>query len=156
ILDDRAAAGAGADADFAAPAERVCTGLDRAGFQLCPGEAMATNPPWRRTWSDWEQTVRGWVGATDAASEVHSRVFFDLRAVDGEAALAERVRRETVVRSQGSPRFQARLARIACDWQPPLGFLRGLVVARRGEYRNTLDLKAGGVAPVVQIARLYA
>ncbi|UVE95690.1 DUF294 nucleotidyltransferase-like domain-containing protein [Dietzia sp. B32] len=156
ILDDRAAAGAGADAYFAALAERVCTGLDRAGFPLCPGEVMATNPRWRRTCSDWEQTVRDWVGAPEAESVLHSQVFFDLRPVHGETALAERVRRETVVRSQGSPRFQAHLARIACDWQPPLGFLRGLVVARRGEYRNTLDLKAGGVAPVVQIARLYA
>lgn len=156
ILDDGAGGVPGSDEYFAELADRVCTGLDRAGFPLCPGGVMATNPRWRRTCAEWEGTVRDWVGAPEADAVLHSQVFFDLRPVHGESGLAARVQREMLVRSKGSPRFQAHLARIACEWQPPLGFLRGLVVARRGEYRNTLDLKAGGIAPVVQIARLYA
>lgn len=87
---------------------------------------------------------------------LHSQVFFDMRAVHGDETLAARVRIQMREQPRTSPRFLAHLARIACDWNPPLGFFRGLVVARRGEYRNTLDVKAGGLAPVVQIARLYA
>ena len=156
ILDDAADAVPDADDYFAALADRVCSGLDRAGFPFCPGEVMARNPQWRRTCSAWEQQVRDWVGAPEADAVLNSQVFFDIRAVHGETALVDRVHREMLERSRGSQRFLAHLARIACDWQPPLGFLRGLVVARRGEYRNTLDLKAGGIAPVVQIARLHA
>ncbi|WP_314034171.1 DUF294 nucleotidyltransferase-like domain-containing protein [Dietzia sp. CH92] len=156
VLADAADTVPGAHDYFAALAERVCDGLERAGFARCPGGVMATNPQWRRTASDWERRVRDWVGAPDPDAVLRSQVFFDIRAVHGADELLDRVRREMLSRARGSARFLAHLARIACDWQPPLGFFRGLVVARRGEYRNTLDIKAGGIAPVVQIARLHA
>ena len=156
ILDDSADTTPDVDAYFAALAERVCDGLDRAGFPLCPGDVMSSNPQWRRTRSAWRRQVGDWVRAPEADAMLHTQVFFDIRAVHGEASLCESVQREILELSRGNPRFQAHLARLACEWNPPLGFFRGLVVARRGEYRNTLEIKAGGLAPVVQIARLYA
>lgn len=156
VLADSAASVPGADAYFAELADRVCHGLDRAGFPLCPGEVMASNPAWRRTTSAWIRQVADWVGAPEPDAMLHAQVFFDIRAVHGDPTLLSPIRRDMVERAQGSPRFLAHLARIACEWQPPLGFFRGLVVARRGEYRNTLEIKAGGIAPVVQIARLHA
>ena len=156
VLADAAEHTPGADRYFALLAERVCAGLADAGFPLCPGGVMASNPDWRRTCSDWERRVGDWVRDPDPDAVLHAQVFFDIRAVHGDTALVNRVRRQTLVRSQGSPRFLAHLARIACEWRPPLGFFRGLVVARRGDYRNTLDLKAGGLAPIVQIARIHA
>ena len=104
-----------------------------AGWSLSNSSACAqqTSPTrWRRTCAEWEGTVRDWVGAPEADAVLHSQVFFDLRPVHGESGLAVRVQREMLLRAKGSPRFQAHLARIACEWQPPLGFLRGLVVAR--------------------------
>ena len=156
VLADDAATVPGGDEYFAALAERVCGGLDRAGFPLCPGEVMASNPAWRHTTSGWMRRVADWVGAPEPEPMVHAQVFFDLRAVHGDRALLEPIRRDMLARARANARFQAHLARIACEWQPPLGFFRGLVVARRGEYRNTLEIKAGGIAPVVQIARLHA
>ena len=156
VLADEEGRAPGADAYFSALADRVCRGLDRAGFPLCPGEVMASNPAWRRTTSEWITRVGDWIGAPEADAMLHAQVFFDLRAVHGDAELLAPIRREMLERARGSARFQAHLARIACEWQPPLGFFRGLVVARRGEYRNTLEIKAGGIAPVVQIARLHA
>lgn len=156
VLADDAASAPDADTYFAALGERVCHGLERAGFPLCPGEVMASNPAWRRTTSEWIHQVADWVGAPEADAMLHAQVFFDIRAVHGDPALLAPIRRDMVGRAQGNARFLAHLARIACEWQPPLGFFRGLVVARRGEYRNTLEIKAGGIAPVVQIARLHA
>lgn len=156
ILDDSAAQFPGADEYFAALAERVCAGLDGAGFPLCPGGVMASNSQWRRTCSAWRRQVGDWVHVPEADAVLHSQVFFDSRAVHGEIGLFLRVRDLMSERARVSGRFRAHLARIACDWNPPLGFFRGLVVERRGDYRNTLDIKAGGLAPVVQIARLYA
>ena len=117
---------------------------------------MASNPAWRHTTSGWMRRVADWVGAPEPEPMVHAQVFFDIRAVHGDRALLEPIRRDMLARARANARFQAHLARIACEWQPPLGFFRGLVVARRGEYRNTLEIKAGGIAPVVQIARLHA
>ncbi|EYT63295.1 histidine kinase [Dietzia sp. UCD-THP] len=156
ILADAAETTPDADRYFAELAGQVCAGLDRSGFPLCPGDVMASTPAWRRTCASWERQVGDWVRAPGADAVLNTQVFLDIRPVHGDTSLFMRVRDEMLARAEGSLRFQAHLARIACEWRPPLGFFRGLVVERRGEYRNTLDLKAGGIAPVVQIARVYA
>jgi len=135
---------------------RVRDGLADGGLLVCPGEMMASTPRWRMTVDEWSRRVGEWVREPAAENVLDAQVFFDLRAVAGDAGLADRVREAMLAAASSSPRFQAYLARSAADWRPPLGFLCGLVVARRGEYRNTLDVKAGGLAPVVQIARLHA
>jgi CBS domain-containing protein len=48
------------------------------------------------------------------------------------------------------------LARFALSYRPPTGFLRGLVVEHSGERRGQLDLKHGGVVPIVDLARWAA
>jgi len=45
------------------------------------------------------------------------------------------------------------LARFALSHRPPTGFLRGLVVEHDGEHRERLDIKHGGLLPVVDLAR---
>ena len=45
------------------------------------------------------------------------------------------------------------LARFALSHRPPTGFLRGLVVEHGGEHRGRLDLKHGGMIPIVDLAR---
>ena len=45
------------------------------------------------------------------------------------------------------------LARLALSYRPPTGFLRGLVVEHSGEHRGRLDLKRGGLLPIVDLAR---
>ena len=58
--------------------------------------------------------------------------------------------------AHGSKRLHAHLAALATRREPPIGFFRGFVVERSGEYAATLDVKKGGTAAVVQMARLYA
>jgi CBS domain-containing protein len=45
------------------------------------------------------------------------------------------------------------LLRLAVSIKPPTGFLRDFVIEHSGEHRGTLDIKKGGVLPVVAIAR---
>jgi CBS domain-containing protein len=44
----------------------------------------------------------------------------------------------------------------ALGWRPPVGFIRDFVVQHGGEHRGQLDLKAGGLVPVVALARWIA
>ena len=55
-----------------------------------------------------------------------------------------------------SKRLHAHLAKLAANREPPLGFFRGLVLEKGGSHENTLDIKKGGIATVVQMARLFA
>ncbi len=52
-----------------------------------------------------------------------------------------------------NPALLRLLARFALSYRPPTGFFRGLVVEHSGEHRGRLDLKHGGVIPIVDLAR---
>jgi CBS domain-containing protein len=52
-----------------------------------------------------------------------------------------------------NPALLRMLARFALSYRPPTGFLRGLVVEHSGEHRGRLDLKHGGLIPIVDLAR---
>ena len=48
------------------------------------------------------------------------------------------------------------LARQAVAYDVPLGLFRRFVVAREGEHRDTLDLKAAGAMPLTDVLRVHA
>ena len=54
------------------------------------------------------------------------------------------------------PTLERWMLRLALAAKPPTGFLRNLVVEGSGERRGTLDLKHGGLLPVVDLARYAA
>ncbi|MBV7301095.1 DUF294 nucleotidyltransferase-like domain-containing protein [Corynebacterium sp. TAE3-ERU2] len=141
---------------FATFYERVCTRLAAAGQVLCPGEMMASNPEWRMTVSQWKHTFHTWVSAPEPEAVLHTQVFFDMRGIAGTLALAEEVIESANDQAHGARRMHAHLAALAARRDAPLGFFRGLVVERSGDYANTLNVKKGGTATIVQMARLFA
>ena len=58
--------------------------------------------------------------------------------------------------TQRSTLFIAHLSRNALNLRPPLGFFRDFVLIQDGENKATLDLKHNGIAPIVDLARIYA
>lgn len=145
---------------FGRLAHFICQGLDAAGQASCPGDMMASNPAWRMTQQQWDRAFHGWVTAPEPNALLHAQVFFDFRAVagagEGWREMAAAVRANAAASAHGSRRLHTHLAALATFREPPLGFFRGLVVERSGEYADTLDIKRGGTAAVVQMARLYA
>ena len=137
-------------------ADYVCTGLDSAGQVLCPGDMMAMNPDWRMTVTQWTNTFHTWITAPEPEALLHAQTFFDMRAIHGALELADNVHTTAVNMATHSGRLHAHLATLAARREPPLGFFRGFVVDRSGDYANTLDVKKGGTAAIVQMARLYA
>lgn len=137
-------------------ADYVCTGLDSAGQVLCPGDMMAMNPDWCMTVTQWTNTFHTWITAPEPEALLHAQTFFDMRAIHGALELADNVHTTAVNMATHSGRLHAHLATLAARREPPLGFFRGFVVDRSGDYANTLDVKKGGTAAIVQMARLYA
>ncbi|QPK80057.1 cyclic nucleotide-binding/CBS domain-containing protein [Corynebacterium lizhenjunii] len=141
---------------FAEFGQRVCAGLARAGQELCPGEMMAANSQWRMTQAQWESAFHQWITAPQPDALLSAQVFFDMRTVYGAAELGAQVHAYAVSVAKGSRRLHAHLASLAARREPPLTFFRGLVVERDGQHVNTLDVKKGGTAGIVQMARLFA
>lgn len=152
IVDD---SGDATDSWFARLAETLTGGMERIGFPRCPGDIMATNPRWRQTVAQWRTTFRSWMNEPEPTAVMEAQIFFDMRPIAGDVSLYATLSGDIVALAPRSTRFLAHLAAAAMQRTPPIGFFRGFVLERDGEHRNTLDLKHGGIAAVVQLARLY-
>jgi len=151
---DRADNRAG-DAWFQALAERVCNGLDAAGYVFCPGGVMAKGR-WRMTRTRWQETFSGWMAEPDPKSVMHCSIFFDLRAVHGDMALAESLRRNVLEQAKSSEIFRRFLAAGSLTHRPPIGVFRQFVQETGGDASKGLNLKKRGVIPIVDLARVHA
>lgn len=141
---------------FAQLSTFVCEGLAEAGQVLCPGEMMAMTPEWRMTSSEWVETFRRWIRDPQPEALLNAQIFFDFRVLYGSEELGRLVHTAAVEMGRGATRLHAHLASLAARREPPLTFFRGLVVERDGDYANTLDIKKGGTAGIVQMGRLFA
>ncbi|MBD3783436.1 MAG: cyclic nucleotide-binding/CBS domain-containing protein [Micrococcales bacterium] len=154
IIDD--AVDAAGLAWFEALAERVTDGLVRCGYPRCKGDMMASNPRWRRPLARWRTELTTWLTAPTPEAVLHSSIFFDMRPVHGDESLHARLQRHVLGAAPEARTFLTHLARQAGAHEPPLGFFRGFVLEKAGEHRHTLDIKRGGVLPVVELARVHA
>lgn len=134
----------------------VNDGLDGCGLRYCPGEVMARNPQWCQPVSVWRRYFHDWIDHPTRQAMMLAANFFDLRPVAGEARLCNELRDEVLPRARDNQIFLAHMVEIAVENRPPLGFFRNLVLSRGGEHAHTLDLKHGGLVPIVQLARIYA
>lgn len=134
----------------------VCDGLADCGFIYCPGDIMATNPKWRQPAKMWQSYFDGWVDTPSPKALLNSSVFFDLETICGDASLLDSVRDHLLKKTKNNTLFIAHLSKNALGLRPPLGFFRDFVLKQNGKHKATLDLKHNGIAPIVDLARIYA
>jgi CBS domain-containing protein len=154
VIDDGAS-----DGDLAwylSLAGSVCDGLAACGYAYCPGGIMATSDDCRLRLGQWRQRVRRWAQTPTPEALMRVGIFFDLRAVHGEATLARDLQQEMLAQGARNTIFLAALAASVLGSRPPLGVFRRFVVERDGEHRDRLDIKKRGVLPITEIARLHA
>jgi len=144
------------EAWFESFAHFVCDGLAACGYIYCPGNIMATNLQWRQKKQVWQRYFTGWVTQPEPQALLNSSVFFDLATVYGDSSLLQDVRRNMLVQTQSNTLFLAHLSRNALLQKPPLGFFRDFVLIHDGNNKKGLDLKHNGLAPIINLARIYA
>lgn len=155
ILDDSYKAEIHGDY-FSALARQVCDGLDACGYIHCPGEMMAMTSKWRQPLQQWRHYFRHWVNQPEPMSLMLTSVFFDMRAVYGATHLMDDLRRDMLKGTRGNSLFLAHMVSNAQKLRPPLGLFGGISLIRSGEHAGTIDLKHNGLAPIVDLARIYA
>lgn len=155
VLDDRY------DATVHGPyfeqlANIVNDGLDACGYVYCPGEMMARTDEWRQPQRRWTEYFRRWTEEPEPKALMLTCVFFDLRAVHGQASLLDGLRREVLRRTRDNRIFLAYMVGNALQHRPPLSLFGGISTVRAGELRDAVDLKHSGIVPIVDLARIYA
>ncbi|MCB0170902.1 MAG: cyclic nucleotide-binding/CBS domain-containing protein [Anaerolineae bacterium] len=132
---------------FADLAECVVAQLVQAGFPACPGGYMATH--WCYPLAHWQTLFNDWINKPEPQALLEAAIFFDFRPVHG--TLPMHSLNHIIAQAKYRPIFLAQLAGNALSFTPPLGFFRGI----RDE-DGQVDLKKGGIAPIVAVARIYA
>jgi len=130
--------------------------LDACGFPLCRGDIMAGNPQWCLSLAEWQGKFDDWIRNPLPQALLHSSIFFDFRALWGDAPLAERLRGWLIPRVKDNQRFLRAMAQSALQSRPALGVFRQITVTRGGDASASVDLKAHGTRPFVDAARIYA
>ena len=141
---------------FTALAEYVRDGLLQCGFPPCPANYMAANPQWRQPLKTWEKYFSTWIATPTPDAVLNSVTFFDFRHMAGDALLAEQLRDYLNSQLKDQKVFLGYLANMAIKNTPPIGFFKSFVVEKGGEHKDELNLKVKGIAPLVDIMRLFA
>ncbi len=141
---------------FSALAATVRDNLLRCGFPLCPADYMASNPKWRLPLKAWKKLVSTWVSEPTPDAVMHALIFFDFRPIYGEHALAERLRDHLTAMVKDQKVFLGHMANVTVQNRPPIGFFKTFVVETSGEHKDELNLKVKGIAPIVDIVRIFA
>jgi CBS domain-containing protein len=164
-----------AAADYLARVARaVDEGLRACGLQPDEHGASASNPLFARPLSSWRAAARDLSeDPTREKALILVSVISDSRPLwgcgpgagaggtgaegaghegEGEAGKGVSVA-DTLWQARGHPDLLRLLARFALQFRPPTGFLRDFVVEHSGERRGQLDIKHGGMIPIVDLAR---
>ena len=141
---------------FSRLSDRVCRQLDECGYRLCPGDIMASNPRWRMSLTDWQNDFRRWIEQPEPGALVRLCIFFDLRAIHGDAGLVDALRRDFLARTRASPLFQAHLAAAALHFRPALSWLGRLRFKHNQQGQARINLKKHAITPVVDLARAWS
>ncbi|MEZ5839728.1 MAG: DUF294 nucleotidyltransferase-like domain-containing protein [Hyphomicrobiales bacterium] len=125
--------------------------LNEVGLPYCRGGVMARNAEWRGSLQTWMERIDGWVRRSRPEDLLSVDIFFDLRVVHGDAGLGHKLLTEAYGRGHRAAGFAKLLAEIGDAYRPPVNFLGGF----KTEF-GRLDLKKGGLFPVVSAARVLA
>jgi CBS domain-containing protein len=147
---------AAARAYFGTFAALVRDGLVQCGFEACPANYMASNPEWCQPLSSWKHYFTSWVSEPTPEAVLKSLIFFDFRPLYGDESLSRSLRDHLVQEIPDHATFLGFLANMLVKNRPPIGFFGSVVVERGGEHKDELNLKIKGIAPLVDIARLFA
>jgi CBS domain-containing protein len=133
-------------------AKNVAAGLADCGIPVDSHRASASDLLFVRSLDAWQRAARDWIEhPTREQALILTSVLVDSRPVWGVHSGSPVS--DTFRTSTARPEMLSLLGRFALSHRPPTGFLRGLVVEHDGEHRGRLDLKQGGLLPVVDLAR---
>lgn len=142
---------------FVALADRVTRELDAIGFPFCKGGVMSINPVWRKTLSQWREQTAIWARRGSTTTVRLADIFFDFQPAAGETALAAELRRHVTALMRGNVVFLREIHRDQASFGTALGlFGRLRTVEDDGPFRGQVDLKRGGLLPLVNAVRILA
>ncbi|GAB0057587.1 hypothetical protein SIID45300_01918 [Candidatus Magnetaquicoccaceae bacterium FCR-1] len=140
---------------YEAFAHAFTAAMAQLGYPPCPGNVMMTNPQWCGRVADYERLILSWIRQPSPSNLMQLAIFFDARPMAGRNILFQRARDFMLENLPSDPSFYAHFAKPILTFDTPLGFLNRFIV-EKGNKQGQIDLKRGGVFPIVHGVRSLA
>jgi CBS domain-containing protein len=125
---------------------RVAAGLEAAGFSEFEGRRIGAKP--YMSLDEVRRVVVSWLQVPEPEAILGASMLLDYRKVFGGLDLGDID--SMIASAPEAELFMRNLAKDALRFAPPLSLWRTI------RNQEAVDLKRGGIAPIVQLARLYA
>lgn len=123
------------------------------GYPRCPGNIMVSNPYWSKSVKAFKDELFQWIVHPTPDSFLQFAIFFDAIPVAGDENLLRHVKDHMYRLLSDHHAFYAQFAKATVAFETPLGFFTNFVVEK---HRDELDLKKGGIFPIVHGIRSLA
>lgn len=133
-------------------AREVTGGMRACGLRMDENGVNADAAPFVRSVTSWQHVAQSWMAdPTQEKALILTSVIVDNRPVWGVHTGTPVA--DTFRLASSYPRLLRMLARFALSHRPAARRFRGLVLDQRGSHPGTLDLKYGGLVPILDLAR---
>jgi len=123
------------------------------GYPRCPGNIMVSNPYWAKSVAAFKNELFEWIVRPTSESFLQFAIFFDAMSVAGDDNLLRHVKDHMYRLLSDHRSFYSQFAKATVAFETPLGFFTNFVMEKN---RNELDLKKGGIFPIVHGIRSLA
>jgi CBS domain-containing protein len=116
---------------------------------------MTSNPEWAKSLSAFREDIFRWVHQPSPEGFMALAIFLDARAVAGDESLLLVLKNHLIQLMHGQQTLVRHFARVILTFPTPLGLFNRFLL-EKGSEGGTLDIKKGGIFPVVHGVRTLA
>jgi CBS domain-containing protein len=143
----------------AAQLRDVCTRFTETlityGYPRCPGNMMVSNPQWAKREAAFRADIDNWLTHPSGEGFLNLAALTDAAAVAGDPLLLGRLRRYLFEQIGNAGGFLSHFARPVLQFDTPIGFFHQILLGH-GEHAGEIDVKKGGIFPIVHGVRTLA
>jgi CBS domain-containing protein len=126
------------------------------GYPPCPGDVMVSNPQWAKSLQEYKADVRQWVAQPSGDAFLNLAILCDASAVAGDATMLDDLKAHTFGLIKSEEAYLGHFAKATMSFPTPLNWFNRLAVERDGPHADGIDIKKGGLFPIVHGVRSLA
>lgn len=121
------------------------------GFPKCEGNIMVSNPYWCKHKIEFEKELDRWLESPNFDDFMNLAIFFDAICVAGDKNLLKDIKDSLFSKNKNKDVFLANFSKMTLAFETPINIFSSLKT-----HKNLLDLKKGGIFPIVHGVRSLA
>jgi CBS domain-containing protein len=134
---------------------RFTEALVTLGYPRCPGEIMVSNPFWAKPLAAYKESLFQWIHHPDEQARMNLAIFYDASPSAGNQALLENLKAYLFHLLRASEVALQHFAKATQAFDTPLGLFNRFAL-EKGPHQGQLDIKKGGIFPIVHGVRSLA